>query len=177
MCCTIHVSCISPFKNRTVLCCTKSSESAATRPFALEKRIANHAEQRPQDRSALEKQNRQTSEGLRSSCPATAGVRVRRARQARRAERTGRRASSLLEDARRPGLSRRRTPTDAPAGFVVAPQAPPETPASVGSRVPRDSGRAGARPSRCGHDGAWPSRSRTAGRHPARPQPLNLLNP
>ena len=73
MCCTIHVSCISPFKNRTVLCCTKSSESAATRPFALEKRIANHAEQRPHDRSALEKQNRQANEGLRSSCPATAG--------------------------------------------------------------------------------------------------------
>ena len=52
------------------------------------------------------------------------GVRVRRARQARRAERAGRRASSSLEDARRPALSRRRTPTDAPAGFVVAPQAP-----------------------------------------------------
>ena len=39
----------------------------------LRSEIANHAEQRPQDRSALEKQNRQTSERLRSSCPATAG--------------------------------------------------------------------------------------------------------
>ena len=75
------------------------------------------------------------------------GVRVRRARQARRAERAGRRASSLLEDARRPALSRRRTPTDAPAGFVVAPQAPPAS-HPVGSRVPRDRRRAGARPSR-----------------------------
>ena len=74
----------------------------------LRSEIANHAEQRPQDRSALEKQNRQTSERLRSSCPATAGVRVRRARQARRAERAGRRASSSLEDARRPALSCRR---------------------------------------------------------------------
>ena len=69
------------------------------------------------------------------------GVRVRRARQARRAERAGRRASSSLEDARRPALSRRRTPTDAPAGFVAAPQAPPAS-HPVGSRVPRDRGRA-----------------------------------
>ena len=75
------------------------------------------------------------------------GVRVRRARQARRAERAGRRASSSLEDARRPALSCRRTPTDAPAGFVVAPQAPPAS-HPVESRVPRDRGRAGARPSR-----------------------------
>ena len=51
------------------------------------------------------------------SCLAKASVRVRRARQARRAERAGRRASSLLEDARRPGLSRRRKPTDAHGGF------------------------------------------------------------
>ena len=70
------------------------------------------------------------------------GVRVRRARQARRAERAGRRASSSLEDARRPALSRRRTPTDAPAGFVLPPQAPPASLPTVGSRVPRDRGRA-----------------------------------
>ena len=73
------------------------------------------------------------------------GVRVRRARQARRAERAGRRASSSLEDARRPALSRRRTPTDAPAGFVLPPQAPPAS-HPVGSRVPRDRNSGGPRP-------------------------------
>jgi len=45
------------------------------------------------------------------------GFRVWGARKALRAGRTGRRASSLLEDARRTILPRRRKPTDAHASF------------------------------------------------------------
>ena len=70
-----------------------------------------------QDRSRLDGQIVSPMKGQQFRVPANAGFGVWRTRQARRAERARRRASSSLEDARRLALSRRRKPTDAHARF------------------------------------------------------------